>query len=317
MRRATTCALAALITFTAFPAGRAAAAAESTSSPGCTRSTVAASPDPGVTTIDFDGAPRQYRFVTPEITDPAEPLPLILNFHGYTSNAAAQAAYSQLEAKAPARGYVVVTPQGTGSPAFWNILPNLPKPDDVAFASALIDTAGEQLCIDPDRVYSTGMSNGGGMSALLGCDLTKRVAAIAPVAGVNLVQPCPRGNPVSVIAFHGEADAVVKYGGGPPSVGATNLDLPPVEDAVAGFAQRDGCRKRPVTRSIGDEVERYTYRSCEAGSDVVLYSVTNGGHTWPGSIDVPRLGHVTQDINAADLMLDFFDEHPGTASATK
>jgi polyhydroxybutyrate depolymerase len=42
-----------------------------------------------------------------------------------------------------------------------------------------------------------------------------------------------------------------------------------------------------------------------------LYSVTGGGHTWPGtSIDVARLGHVTQDINAADLMLEFFADHP-------
>ena len=55
------------------------------------------------------------------------------------------------------------------------------------------------------------------------------------------------------------------------------------------------------------------YRGCDRREDGrVLYSVTNGGHTWPGSLDVPRLGHVTDDVNAADLILDFFDDAPAS-----
>ena len=217
--------------------------------------------------------------------------------------------YSQLEEKGPAAGFVVVTPQGTGPRAFWNILPNLANPDDVAYTETLIDTVSAQRCIDPARVYATGISNGAGMSALLACELPTRIAAIAPVAGVNLVPPCPRGRPVSVLAFHGEADAVVPYAGGKPAVG-TAIDTPPVEDAVAAFAARDGCRARPAERTIGTEVTRVRYRGCDPGTDVELYSVSNGGHTWPGSLDVPRLGHNTQDVNAADLILEFFETHP-------
>jgi polyhydroxybutyrate depolymerase len=268
-------------------------------------------------TIDFQGTPRSYRVATPERPSQApnqgpnqgNGLPLILNFHGLGSNATRQAVYSELEEKGPERGYVVLTPEGTGGRAFWNTLPNVETPDDVAFSAALIDTAREQLCIDPKRVYATGISNGAGMSTLLACDLSRRIAAIAPVAGVNLVEPCPRGAPVSVIAFHGEEDAVVGYEGGPCCFGVNDLDLVPVPEAVAGFAQRDGCRRQPVERAVGAEVVRYGYRGCDGGTNVVLYTVTNGGHTWPGSIDVPRLGHVTQDVNAADLSLDFFDSH--------
>lgn len=267
---------------------------------------------PGVETksVDFDGAPREYRIATPTV-EPSRGrgLPLILNFHGFRSNAVQQAVYSQLEEKGPAAGFVVITPQGTGPSAFWNILPNVPKPDDVAYTETLIDAAREQTCIDPARVYATGISNGGGMSTLLACELSNRIAAVAPVAGVNLVQPCPRGRPISVLAFHGEADAVVPFAGGKPAVG-TAIETPPVEDAVAAFAERDGCRARPVERTIGTEVRRVSYRGCDRGTDVELYSVTNGGHTWPGSLDVPRLGHVTQDVNAADLILDFFAAHP-------
>jgi polyhydroxybutyrate depolymerase len=268
-------------------------------------------------TVDFDGSAREYRIATPS----AEPrrgraFPLILNFHGFTSNAGQQAVYSQLEQKGPAAGFVVVTPQGTGPTAFWNILPNLPKPDDVAYTEALIDTVSAQTCIDPARVYATGISNGAGMSTLLACELPNRIAAVAPVAGVNLVPSCTRGRPISVLAFHGEADAIVPYAGGKPAVGSPDIDTPPVEDAVAAFAKRDGCRARPVERTIGTEVTRVRYRGCDRGTDVELYSVANGGHTWPGSLDVPRLGHVTQDVNAADLILEFFDTHELRAAAS-
>jgi polyhydroxybutyrate depolymerase len=162
------------------------------------------------------GAARRYRLAIPAAGHRA--LPLILNFHGFGSNAIEQAFYSQLESKGPAQGYVVATPQGTGSAAFWNILPQLPAPDDVAFTNAIIDHLEQTLCIDPTRVYSTGISNGAGMTALLGCRMAKRLAAIAPVSGVNLVAGCPKGTPpVSVIAFHGDADRVVGYGGWPGS----------------------------------------------------------------------------------------------------
>jgi polyhydroxybutyrate depolymerase len=314
VRRVTLCALATVVCV--FGSASSAGFAAASGKPARQRACVITA---GVRTetLDFEGSPRTFRVVGPARLAKGR-LPLILNFHGLGSSADRQAVYSQLEAKGPERGYVVVTPQGTGSRAFWNILPNLPKPDDLAFTSALIEAVNERVCpIDPKRVYATGISNGAGMSALLGCERAKQFAAIAPVAGVNLVQPCPRGAPVSVIAFHGRADAVVKYDGGPPAVGATNLDLVPVEEAVRAFAERDDCRTHPAKTAIGSEVERSNYPGCRAGTAVVLYSVSDGGHTWPGSIDVPRLGHVTQDINAADLILDFFDEHARPTTSSK
>ena len=182
---------------------------------------------------------------------------------------------------------------------------------NLAFTQALIDNAKTSLCIDTHRIYATGLSNGGGMSGYLACKLSRQVAAIAPVAGVNLAAPCPRGKPMSVIAFHGTADASVAYGGGPGAMPARpERNLPSVETAVQAWAGRAGCRTKPVSQVIGTEVQRIAYRGCARGAGVVLYAVTGGGHTWPGSFDVPRNGHVTQDINAADLILDFFSHHP-------
>ena len=55
--------------------------------------------------------------------------------------------------------------------------------DDIAFIGALLDAVEQSVCVDASRVYATGVSNGGGMVARLACELSDRLAAIAPVAG--------------------------------------------------------------------------------------------------------------------------------------
>jgi polyhydroxybutyrate depolymerase len=277
----------------------------------------------GTTTemLDVAGAPRQYRLAVPSESTGKRPLPLILNFSGGNSNDVGQAVYSQLEEKGPARGFVVITP--LSPPPAWGIAAAAGREffeatdADLAFTSALIDNAKASLCIDAHRVYATGYSAGAAMSAYLGCKQSRQIAAIAGVAGVNIGLPCPHGKPISVIAFHGTADANVAYGGGPGAVpGRPDIDLPSVETAVQAWAERAGCRTKPARQAIGTEVQRIAYRGCARGAGVVLYAVTGGGHTWPGTtIDVPMFGHTTQDINAADLMLDFFSRHPPTKNA--
>ncbi len=273
-------------------------------------------------TIDVQGVPRQYRLAVPEDATGKRRRPLILNFHGAGSSDVAQAVYSQLEEKGPARGFVVITPNA-GDPPIWDSRQTKPELNfaeasdaNLALTSALIDNAKAGLCIDTHRIYATGFSNGAGMSAYLGCKLSRQLGAIAPVSGVNLAAPCPHGKAMSVVAFHGTADP--SFGGGryprPPRSDAT---LPSVEAAVQAWAQRAGCRTKPARQSIGTEVQRITYRGCARGVGVVLYEVTGGGHTWPGSVDVPMLGRTTQEINAADLILDFFSHHPPPAKNAK
>lgn len=268
--------------------------------------------------LDVAGAARQYRLAVPSEPTRKRPLPLILNFGGANSNDVGQAVYSQLEEKGPARGFVVITPQSP--PPAWGSAKAghnyFEATDaDMAFTSALIDNAEASLCIDTHRIYATGYSNGAAMSAYLGCKLSRQFAAIAPVAGVNAAEPCPHGKPMSVIAFHGTAE--VTYRGGPGAFPARpDRVVPSVETAVQTWAKRAGCRTKPARRAIGTEVQRIAYRGCARGAGVVLYAVTGGGHTWPGTtIDVPMFGHTTQDINAADLMLEFFSRHPPTKNA--
>ena len=214
-----------------------------------------------------------------------------------------------MSTKAGAKGWIVVTPQSRtiGTLKAW-VLPALSSVD-VDFVAALVQSVPTTLCVDPARVFTTGISNGAGFSDALLCALPGTFAATAPVAGVNISHACGSGTPTaSVLAFHGTADPLVPYDGG--KVLDTNLTVPPVTDAVAGYATFDGCASPPQTSTVATDVTHTVYHGCAPGTAVELYSVLGGGHTWPGSpIDVP-FGPTTHSIDATELILCFFAAHP-------
>ena len=333
-------------------AGRAAAATTATTATTTTTTEPACSTDasirPGTErlTVTSGGVQRQVERVIPPAFDGTTRLPLIMDLHGFTSTIEQQDLFSNLPTAAPQRGYVLLTPQAAPatvpvgdeqiSAPFWNIYPGLAESmpgaqDDVAFLTELIDDAVSGLCVDASRIYLTGFSNGAGMTAVMACELAGRLAAIAPVSGVNLADDCTSPKPVSVIAFHGDADPLVDYGG--RATRQRPIDSPSVEQRVAQFAQVAGCSDEPTVSTPFDDVVLRTYTGCEPGVDVELYTVVGGGHTWPGMLayaDVAKLaelgdaaklaqaygvdvgtiaGHMTTNIGATSLMLDFFDAH--------
>lgn len=275
-----------------------------------------------------------------------ERLPLIVDLHGFTSTIDQQDLFSGLPEAAAVRGYLLLTPQaedavvpigdGELSAPFWNIYPDQGEAlsgtlDDVAFLKGLIDDAVSKLCADPSRIYLTGFSNGAGMTAVLACELGGRLAAIAPVSGFNLAADCPDLDAVSVIAFHGDTDPLVAYQGG--SAARRPIASPPVEARVAQFAAAAACEAEPVVSNPFPDVVLRQWPACEQGVDVQLYTVLGGGHTWPGMLnyvdpaelgelgDATRLaqlagvelaaiaGHMTTNLEATSVMLDFFDSH--------
>jgi polyhydroxybutyrate depolymerase len=295
----------------------AAAGAATTKTSGCGQKAAA-----GTTTrhVTVGGTDREYLLSIPDGYDPSKPAPLLLDFHGLGSNMQQQALYSSLDAKGGARGYVVITPNGQGDVLRrWSLRPTAPANPDVAFVQAMLEATNRSLCIDRNRVFSTGISNGAMFSTLLACALPGRLAAIAPVAGVNATDVCASGaRRVSVLAFHGTADGIVPYAGGAYFFGVAEgsaLGVPaakPVDDAAAAWAAFDGCGTPPTTSFVADDVQRVTWPHCPKRATVELYRVVGGGHTWPGAIAIrsERLGETTASISATKLMLDFFDTHP-------
>lgn len=265
-------------------------------------------PDSGDSSADIDinGLARHYLLHVPSGYDGARGVALVLNLHGLGSSGEEQARYSRLPAKADEEGFVLVSPDGTGSPRGWDFLGKAGVDGDVALFNQLLDRLESDLCVDAGRVYAAGISNGALESERLGCVMPQRIAAIATVATTVFLPGCIDGPPVAVISFHGTADTYVPFKGGTSIV---NVPVPPAEDGTRGWAQHNGCSVEPTTGSATEHVSILNYGGCRDGSDVVLYIVEGGGHTWPGAVDVPRLGATTQEIRATDTLWAFFASH--------
>jgi len=63
----------------------------------------------------------------------------------------------------------------------------------------------------------------------------------------------------------------------------------------------------------GTRVRREDYSPCKNGTQVVLYIIEGGGHTWPfGWQYLPErwVGKTSRDITATDVIWEFFRSHP-------
>lgn len=234
-----------------------------------------------------DGIYRNYRLYVPAIYNSNTAVPLLLNLHGYTSNAVQQELYTNFKPVADTANFILIHPNGTqdgqGS-QFWNAFGNS-SVDDIGFLSALIDTISAQYNINPNRVYSTGMSNGGFMSYELACNLGNKIAAIASVTG-TMITPnlanCNASHPTPVMQIHGTADATVPYNGG--------QGFTAIETLVDYWVEFNNCNPTPVITPVpntnttdGCTAEHYVYSGGDNGSTVEFYKVTGGGHSWPGA----------------------------------
>lgn len=259
-----------------------------------------------VAEIVSGGLTRRYVLHVPAGYRPDEPVPLVLAFHGRKGTGAELEQFSGLSSL-PA---VVAYPDGLpveGKTA-WQGAPYSPPVDDVLFVSQLTDQLQRTLCIDANRIFATGKSNGGGFAALLACRMEHRIAAFAPVAGAFYPQTttgCGRGVPVPMMEFHGRADPIIEYAGG-ESHGAP---FPAVMDWLDGWAERDHCRSQS-SREIGTDVTVIEWSRCAGRGAVVHYRIDDAGHTWPGELSNSGPGSATQTISATDRMWQFFSQHP-------
>ena len=193
-------------------------------------------------------------------------LPLVLALHGAGGTGREMDRGTGLSSVADKDGFVAVYPSAPWK--FWNIEASPRKPDDVAFIRTVLDTVESQVCIDPDRVYATGVSNGGGMVALLGCALSDRIAAIAPVAGnYRPLPPCIPQRPVSMLEIHGTSDGSVPYSIVPGWVGT--------------WLRLDGCPLAMRTSKPAPNAMRYDSGPCSGGSRVSHLQLFGGPHEWP------------------------------------
>ena len=268
-------------------------------------------PGTATETVRSSDLDRTYLLHVPPSYDGRSPVPVVLDFHGFGSNAAQQLAYSELATLADEEGFVVVAPEGQGPPGHFNLV-GVPEGqgDDVVFTNDLLDRLEDELCIDERRIFATGMSNGGGMTAVLACRAADRIAAFVTVALV--LQPLcdDRARPVPIMSFHGDADPVVPYNGGQAAC-CGNPTLPSQPAGVAKWVEANGCDPEPAEEQPSPQVKVQRWSGCDADVEVVFWTIVGGGHTWPGSsFEVERLGLTTQEVSATEEGWKFFQAHP-------
>jgi polyhydroxybutyrate depolymerase len=262
------------------------------------------------------GEKRDYLLYVPRSYDPTRPTPLVISMHGAGLWGAAQRETSLWNKLADEQRFIVVYPSGVGGKGvrIWRAEPGPGLMKDVGFISELIDTLTASYNIDGARIYANGLSNGGGMSFVLSCTLSDRIAAVGMVAAAQTLpwSWCTDKRTVPMIAFHGTADPEVPYNGG--SSWITARPFPSTPKWAANWARRNACGPNPVESMVAVDVTRRTYTNCAGDAAVVLYTVKGGGHTWPGGTPLPNwfVGRTTRSIDATRLMWAFFREHPLT-----
>ena len=216
---------------------------------------------------------REYILYIPSGFNNQQPAPVVFVFHGFGGDPLSlmdETGFNQLADK---NGFFVVYPRGTS--ASWNaggccgnaIAQNR---DETAFVKQILVDLQTFAMIDPERVYATGISNGGMMSYRLACEMSDTFAAIAPVAGPLFYTPCEPQEPVAVMHVHGpKLDSIVPFAGGTSSIRHPDLlmTFPPVEEGISTWVKIDGC-----TTSTTEEVEYVSvhtvHSSCKSGTAV-------------------------------------------------
>ncbi|HEX2578571.1 MAG TPA: PHB depolymerase family esterase [Aquihabitans sp.] len=282
-------------------------------------------PDATTTTAELerrDIGDRYYLVSTPADPAPDEPLPVVLDLHGLAEGAQVHSQMSQFGPYAAENGFIAAFPHGTGQPVKWQVSLDREGNPDLVFLDALLDDLEATRCVDTSRVYATGLSYGAIMSSTLGCAMTDRIAAIAPVDGLSVPDGCEPERPVPVLTFHGTKDPILLFNGGVANLGGIlggpdEKTEPPEADlngegypaAAATWAEMNGCQGEPVDEDLTESVIERTW-DCPPESPVVFEIMVGAGHSWPGSEFSEGIagivGPTDTSIDGTDMIWRFF-----------
>lgn len=245
-------------------------------------------------------------YVPPAYANRTGSVPLLLSLHGYTSYGRWNLLYTGFQEYADQEGFIIVYPQGTILPStgetHWNVggwtLDS--TADDVAYLGVVADYLGAAFEINPDRVYSTGMSNGGFMSYHLACQDSGRYAAVSSVTGSmtpETVGNCAASRPVPTMQIHGKLDPTVPYAGSSISLA--------IDDVVDYWADANNCTTPGTTTIVPDSAAdadilggtHTAFSGCDNGASVEYYLMDALQHRWPN--------RNSYDIHAAEKLWQF------------
>jgi polyhydroxybutyrate depolymerase len=266
--------------------------------------------------ITIDGLNREFISYLPKGANKTDKLPVIISLHGRLGTAAGMVKFADFRPIADREKVIIVCPGGIDRS--WNDGRETPANakgiNDVKFIDQLITYIIKTYNGDAERIYVTGMSNGGFMTSRLACELNSRIAAIAVVAasmdeGMSY-QPV---KPMPVMYIQGTKDPLVPFKGGLLKKGAGG-SIYSHKEVLKKWAAMDSCNSKPIITRLpikvddGTSVIKEEY-SNPNGLRVIGYTIVDGGHTWPGGSQyMPKfvIGSVTKNLDACEDIWSFF-----------
>jgi polyhydroxybutyrate depolymerase len=307
--------------------------------------------------ILHDGLERRYILYVPDSYDQSKPYPIVIAIHGGGGNADASPAFFQLNDKADQEGFIVAYPEGTGEYISGKLLgtwnggnccgyAKINNIDDVGFIDAMIEKIEIDFNTDTNRIYATGMSNGAIMCYRLACELSDKIAAIAPHSSIGHFTECNLTRSVPTLHIHGVEDPCASYDGCtecescfvnftnyfyttclsiPLDLEPSDVDVVSVPSFIDSWRIKNNCSDTKITSWQNGSSFCETYSDCGEG-EVTLCTV-DGGHTWSGrgsyslnacSLDPDgcacqawknAVGPLSNDLIANDVIWEFFKRH--------
>ncbi len=264
--------------------------------------------------------------------------PLLVAVHGAFETASSMEKTSRFSELADREQFVAAYPEGIGIAGLlqhWNAGHCCGKAaeegvDDVGFILKVIDLLTEQYALDRERIFLVGFSNGGMLAHRMAAEQARRFAGFACVAGTHggrrdasrppeWTMPSP-AQPVPALLIHGLSDAAVPYEGGAHKGKKQNgRRYRPVREGAVLWAQYNRCAPdSQTTRLDGGRVVREAWAPHgDPGAPVVLYTLRNHGHEWPGPERMKTLedNPSRQHLGAAEVIWTFFSSQPRNRSA--
>ena len=251
------------------------------------------------------------KYVPQSVNQNGESAPIVFVLHGYTSYDDWIFNYANFQTQADEHGFILIYPQGSiyqpTQATHWNVggWTSQSTTDDIDFIDSMIDYLDSNYLVNLNRIYSTGMSNGGFMSYVLACQLSHRIAGIASVTGSmtnETFDECNAKHPTAVMQIHGARDFTVPYEG--------NNNMKPIDDVMEYWVNYNACNVMPseiiIEDNDGDGLggTLSVYADCMNDVSVQLYYLEGLGHQWP-SIEGTRVF----DIDSASVIWEFFSKY--------
>ncbi|PQE10628.1 hypothetical protein CJF32_00009706 [Rutstroemia sp. NJR-2017a WRK4] len=267
--------------------------------------------------ITSSGVLRSYLLVIPPLYTAQASSPVIFSFHGGNRDAIDQLELDELTSPFFNNNSIVVYPQGINQK--WEGDPGQTQ-NDTQLVTDIIASLESIYCVDSNRIYATGKSDGGGFCNTLACHptLSTKIAAFAPVSGAFYidVQPCtpssvpipcsPGRTKVPMLEFHGGKDKTIHYSG---QANRSNECLPTIPHWVREWAKRDGLGLKNVTTELTNDTLVYTYGTGNETGLVTHVFDSSIGHDWPSTElngDSRRDGDAPATFNATSMIMEWF-----------